>query len=220
MNRTTQIALAAGAGYVLGRRRNLRLALVLGSAVAAGRLSRDPRTLVRQGAKMLGGSGELGKLAGLGAPLVAATKAAATNAVTRRVDSVSAGLRQRADLLREPSRAAPDDVSDESDESTDDSAQPRRQTRAGTRRRGGPGRRGRTSEPDDAEADDTEPDDLADDDADDLGYEEPEAEADEDGDAEADLDDEDPDDLEDEPPAPRRQARRASAAAPVRRRGR
>jgi hypothetical protein len=112
------MALVAGAGYLLGRRRKLRVALVLGSAVAAGRLSRDPRGLLGQGGKALGGAGEVGKLGGLGAPLVAATKAAATSVVTRRVNAVSDGLRRRADRLREPSRAEPDPGTDEAGESS------------------------------------------------------------------------------------------------------
>ncbi|MDW5328270.1 hypothetical protein [Plantactinospora sp. KLBMP9567] len=108
MNRATQIALGAGVGYLVGRHRKLGLVAVLGGAVVAGRLSGDHR-LLRRGAKLLGASSELGRIAELGAPLVAATRAAATSAVTRRIDSVSAGLQERTDRQRAAGRGRPDE---------------------------------------------------------------------------------------------------------------
>ncbi|MGI5149005.1 hypothetical protein ACQEVC_22015 [Plantactinospora sp. CA-294935] len=108
MNRATQIALGAGVGYLVGRHRKLGLVAVLGGAVVAGRLSGDHR-LLRRGAKLLGDSSELGRIAELGAPLVATTRAAATSAVTRRIDSVSAGLRERTDRQRAAGRGRPDE---------------------------------------------------------------------------------------------------------------
>jgi hypothetical protein len=111
-NRAVRMALVAGTGYLLGRRRNLRLVLALGAAAAAGRLSGSSRGSLRRGAKALGGSKELSGLTSLGAPLVAATKVAATSAVTRRIDSLCDGLRDRAELLRRQHRAGADEATE------------------------------------------------------------------------------------------------------------
>lgn len=101
-----QLALAVGFGYLLGRRKRLRTALVLGAAAAVGRLSRDPRQLLTHGTRALGASPELSRVAGLGGPLVEAGKAAARAAVTNRIDSVSERLSQRSEGLRRPQRKA------------------------------------------------------------------------------------------------------------------
>ncbi len=81
MNCRTQVVLAAGIGYLLGRQHKLRWGLMLGAAAASGRLSR-PGGLLQHGVKALSASPELGKLTELAAPLVAATKDAAQAAAT------------------------------------------------------------------------------------------------------------------------------------------
>ena len=58
-NNKQQVALAIGAGYLLGRGRKLRLALILGGAAATGAFGSG---LLRRGAKLAGSSGLLGKL--------------------------------------------------------------------------------------------------------------------------------------------------------------
>ena len=68
MHCKTQVVLAAGIGYLLGRQHKLRWGLLLAAAAATGRLSR-PGTLMEQGARVLSSTPELGKM---GAPLVAA----------------------------------------------------------------------------------------------------------------------------------------------------
>jgi len=97
MNCRTQVVLAAGAGYLLGRQRKLRWGLMLAAAAATGRLSR-PGGLLQHGVKALSASPELEKLSGLAAPLMSATKAAVQAATTGRVESVTHRLRERADL--------------------------------------------------------------------------------------------------------------------------
>ncbi|WP_432839639.1 hypothetical protein [Dactylosporangium sp. CA-092794] len=101
MNCRTQMLLAAGVGYALGRRRKLRWAILLGAAAAAGRIS-GPGDILQRGLKTLGGSSELKRLTDLGGPLVSAAKDAARTAVTGQIDSVTGKLRDRADLLRKP----------------------------------------------------------------------------------------------------------------------
>jgi hypothetical protein len=104
MNCRTQVVLAAGVGYLLGRQNKLRWGLLLGAAAASGRLSR-PGGLLEHGVRALGSSPGLGKLGEIGAPLVTATKDAAWAAVSGRIASVSDRLRERTDVLREPRKA-------------------------------------------------------------------------------------------------------------------
>jgi hypothetical protein len=122
MNCRTQVALAAGIGYLLGRQHKLRWGLALAAAAATGRFARPEDMLVR-GVKALGASPELGKLTDLGAPLVGATKDAARAAVSGRIDSVTDRLRERTDLLRQPRRPRPEEEEEEEE-------RPRRRPRA------------------------------------------------------------------------------------------
>ncbi|MER7008166.1 hypothetical protein ABT297_34675 [Dactylosporangium sp. NPDC000555] len=101
MNCRTQMLLAAGVGYLLGRQHKLRWGLVLAAAAAAGRIS-GPGDILQRGVRALSGSKELGRLTELGAPLVAAGKDAARTAVTGQIESVTDRLRERTDLLRRP----------------------------------------------------------------------------------------------------------------------
>ncbi|SDZ10091.1 hypothetical protein SAMN05444365_105320 [Micromonospora pattaloongensis] len=100
VKRAARVAAAVGIGYLLGRRRKLQLALTLGAAAAAGRLSGDSGRLLRRGTESLLSSPELGKLSGLSRPLVGAAKAAAMTAVSSRVDAFSDQLQDRAEMLR------------------------------------------------------------------------------------------------------------------------
>jgi hypothetical protein len=100
MKTGTRIALAVGAGYILGRRKKLRPALTLAAAVAAGRASHNAPNLLKFGSDLLGSSPGLKNLSTLSKPLTAAGKAAATAAVGSGVDALSGRLRDRADSLR------------------------------------------------------------------------------------------------------------------------
>jgi hypothetical protein len=157
MNCRTQVALAAGIGYLLGRQHKLRWGLALAAAAATGRFARPGDMLVR-GAKALGASPELGKLTDLGAPLVSAAKDAARTAVSGRIDSVTDRLRDRTDLLRQPPRPRRAEEEEE---------RPRRRPRAEEREpeeeEERPRRRPRAEEREEEEGEEEEP------------YEEPEA---------------------------------------------
>ncbi|MFC4999442.1 hypothetical protein ACFPIJ_16560 [Dactylosporangium cerinum] len=133
MNCRTQVALAAGIGYLLGRQRKLRWGLLLAAAAASGRLGR-PGGLLQHGVRALGSLPEIGKLGELGAPLVEATKDAARAAVTGRIDSVSGRLRERADTLREPRKARKQEQRPEDREPVDEERErPPRRPRAAAR---------------------------------------------------------------------------------------
>ncbi len=110
----TQTALALGVGYVLGRRRKMRMTTVLAAAAATGGLGGLGSAALRRGLKMAGSSDllgrfgpQLGELADtVRDDLMDAGKAAATAAVTNRLESLTDSLHERADLVRDPGAAA------------------------------------------------------------------------------------------------------------------
>jgi hypothetical protein len=228
MNRAAQMALVAGSSYLLGRRRKLRLVLVVGGAVVVGRLSGNSGDLLRRGAKALGGPSGLSELTGLGKPLIAATKAAATAAVSRRIDYVSDGLHDRAELLRNKHPGGEDPAStrdrsaatgrgpdqEEADAEyfgTDDERQEPESSR-----RGADGRRSRR------QPEEVEDEDRVEDKDEDFDEEEPEEDKNRIQDKDEDFDEEPDDQEEPAVAAPARSANRRakSTAPPVRRRSR
>lgn len=110
----TQAALAVGAGYLLGRHRKMRLATIVAAGAATGGLGSLGGGLLRRGMKMLGSTEALGKVApqlgdladAVRGDLIDAGKAAATAAVTNRIESLTDSLHERAELIREPGEAA------------------------------------------------------------------------------------------------------------------
>ncbi|GAA2362465.1 hypothetical protein [Dactylosporangium salmoneum] len=150
MNCKTQVALAAGIGYLLGRQRKLRWGLLLAAAAASGRLSR-PGSLLDHGARALKATPELGKLGEMGAPLVEATKEAARAAVTGRIGSISNRLHERTETLK--GRTAPEPEEEEEAEE----APERGRRRAGGARRARP-RAEREEEPEEDEDEEKEAD--------------------------------------------------------------
>jgi hypothetical protein len=102
-----QIALAVTAGYMLGRTRKMRWALMLVTAGAAGRLPTSPSDLARHGAKVLGSSPELKTLAETVRGRLAETgKAALMSAATSQIDALSDRLQERTELLRRAGKPA------------------------------------------------------------------------------------------------------------------
>jgi hypothetical protein len=110
----TQAALALGVGYLLGRRRKMRLATMLAIGTATGGVAGLGPAALRRGMKMLGSTDALGKFAPqLGeladtvrSDLMDAGKAAAAAAVTSRIESLTDSLQERAELVRDPAAAA------------------------------------------------------------------------------------------------------------------
>src|SRR5215831_15543616 len=110
----TQAALALGVGYLLGRRRKMRLATMLAVGTATGGVAGLGPAALRRGMKMLGSTEALGKFAPqLGeladtvrSDLMDAGKAAAAAAVTSRIESLTDSLQERAEIVRDPAAAA------------------------------------------------------------------------------------------------------------------
>jgi hypothetical protein len=110
MKAGAQTALALGVGYVLGRRRKLRMTTVLAAAAATGGVGSLVGVALRRGLKMLSSTealGDLGPQLGeiaetVRGDLVDAGKAAALAAVNERIGSLSDTLHDRAESLRNP----------------------------------------------------------------------------------------------------------------------
>jgi len=110
----TQAALALGVGYLLGRRRKMRLTTMLAVGAATGGLGGLGGAALRRGMKMLGSTEAVGKFAPqLGeladtvrSDLMDAGKAAAAAAVTSRIESLTDSLQERAEMVRDPAAAA------------------------------------------------------------------------------------------------------------------
>jgi hypothetical protein len=108
-----QTALAIGVGYILGRRRKMRLATMLAVGAATGGAARLGPAAMRQGAKYLSKTDIAGALGPqvteivntVRGELLDAAKGAAAAAVTSRVDSLSDSLHERAETLRNPEAA-------------------------------------------------------------------------------------------------------------------
>lgn len=108
-----QAAIALGVGYVLGRRRKMRLATMLAIGAATGGIGGLAPAVMRRGARYLGSTDLAGALGPQVSEIVGtvrgelldAAKGAATAAVTNRIDSLSDSLHDRAETLRNPEAA-------------------------------------------------------------------------------------------------------------------
>lgn len=213
MKGSVRAAAALGIGYVLGRHRRLRTAAFMTAAVAIGGKGVGGVALQRA-MKMLASTEMFGKVAPqLGeiadtvrGDLLPAGKAAASAAVTNRVDSLTTSLHERAERVRNPAETVAEGAEGAKKTAgrAASSAGRAASTAAGSRR---PGRRDATPVPDEDERDEREADEY---DTDDLER------------GEQDYEDGEPDDYEDdesgEPEAPRREAtRRRSPVSRTRR---
>ena len=105
----TQVALAVGAGYLLGRTHKTKLALGLAAVAATGKFGGVSGQLVKRGSQLIGSTDALGKLAPqltevtelIRGDLVDAGKAAALGAVRGRIDNLSDRIQDQADAFRE-----------------------------------------------------------------------------------------------------------------------
>ena len=212
MSATTRVGAALAAGYVLGRFKKLRLALVVGSALANKNVRTQGLGLLQQGAGRLTSSPE-GKQLGeqISGQLMSAGKAAAVTLASSGIDRLSDRLHERGEELRGGARQQ--DGGDGEDLPEDEADQERDDQDRDDQDRDDQDRddQDREQGPDDEAEDrsDEEPEDEADeepeDEADDRSDEEPEDEADEEPEDEADEEpedeaDEEPDDRSDEEP--------------------
>ncbi|TDD71034.1 hypothetical protein E1262_07875 [Jiangella aurantiaca] len=100
MNTATRVAAAAATGYVLGRRRRLKMAIAVGSMLAGKRLATDPRGMLRQAGEFVESRPELAKLSDqVRTTLYTAARGAAVGAVSQRIDRLSDSIRDRSERL-------------------------------------------------------------------------------------------------------------------------
>jgi hypothetical protein len=213
----SKVAMAVGAGYLLGRTRKMRVALMLAAAGVTGKFPGGPTQLVAQGLKSLGASADVSQLSQqLRGELLAAARAAAVAAATHQVDSLNDRLQGVT------STVGADEVLEDVGDTVDQVGEPVRSLT------GLGGKRRRDARRDDEE-DVYEGDDETYEDDEPLDVEE---DIDEDEDDELDEDDVEAEPEDDEPQAarprrrataqgtdraPRRRAATATKRAPVRR---
>lgn len=90
MSNGGKVALAVGAGYMLGRTKKMRLALMLAAAGITGKFPTSPTALVGQGLKSLGANADITQLTEqLRGELLNAGRAAALSAATSQIESLN-----------------------------------------------------------------------------------------------------------------------------------
>ena len=102
-----QMAMAVGAGYMLGRTHKMKLALMLAGYGASRRFPSGSLGVLNEGRKLLADSPEVAKLgATVRKELMNAAKAAAVTAASQRIDSLNTRLQSGEDLLGGLGKAA------------------------------------------------------------------------------------------------------------------
>ena len=118
MSTTSRVGTAVAAGYVLGRFKKMKLALIVGSAIAG-------KNLKTAGMDMLKGSGD-----GKSSPLVSAGRSALVAAALSSMDRISDRLHERSAALGgddsedDEQDEEPTDEGDESDEELEEDDEP------------------------------------------------------------------------------------------------
>ena len=121
MSSSSRVGAAIAAGYFLGRFKKLRLALVVGSALANKNVRSSGLGLLQQGASGLTSSPEAKKLTEqISSQLMEAGKAAAITAAASRIDKLSDKLNERSSELRELAELVSDEEGEEAEEGPED----------------------------------------------------------------------------------------------------
>ncbi|GAA5004523.1 hypothetical protein [Actinopolymorpha pittospori] len=98
MNDSSKIALAVVGGYVLGRRKKVKMALLLGSALVGRHL--DVRSLGKEVLGRLAGSPEVGRIVGdVRGEMMSTGRAAAVAVLSRPLDNLADRLEERTSRL-------------------------------------------------------------------------------------------------------------------------
>lgn len=202
MSTTARVGSAVAAGYLLGRFKKLRLALVVGSALANKDVRNSGKGLLQRGGVGLGTGGLTQQVK---SQLMEAGKAAAVSVAASKINSISDRLQERSESMRGGSASKDDDeeVDDVRDEDEDLDEE---------------------DEDEDVDEGDEDVDEPTDEEEDQEGDEvEDEESDDEDVEPEDEYDDEEPEDEyeepqeepQEEPEHARRSSRRRRTAAPV-----
>jgi hypothetical protein len=103
MSTTSRVAGAVAAGYVLGRFKKLRMAVLVGSAMSSPKFRDAAAEMIQN--RIPGGAIVGGLTREVGGKLVGVGKTAATSLVASRIDALSQNLAERSENLR---KGAPD----------------------------------------------------------------------------------------------------------------
>lgn len=96
MNTGLRIAGGVAAGYLLGRTRKMRLALMLAAAGLTGAWGGSPAALLKRGLSQLGSIPEVAELADTAKKeLLGAAKTATVSAATKRVEAISGRMQDQ-----------------------------------------------------------------------------------------------------------------------------
>ncbi|WP_159776585.1 DNA primase [Streptomyces sp. HM190] len=122
MNRVG-LGLAVGAGYVLGRRRKLKLAVVVGTMVAGKRMNLGPRSIADLVSRQLLDSAQFKEIGDqLRGDLRGVGKAAAGALVERRIEGLADRLHGRTAQVRDQLSGAAPERSERDEDAHDDDA--------------------------------------------------------------------------------------------------
>jgi hypothetical protein len=147
MKSGARVAMGVAAGYLLGRTRKMRLALMIAAAGATGVRGGSPGVLLKRGLGQLSSVPEVAKLTETAKnELLDAAKAAAVTAATKRVTALSGRMQEQ---IRDRSADEDEDTDDNVDADEVDEQDESRER---------PKRRGRARADREGEADDTDED--------------------------------------------------------------
>jgi hypothetical protein len=100
MSAAGKIALGVASGYLLGRRKKMKLAITVGSMLAGKKIATDPRGLLKQLNELVEHNEELSKLADqIRGELFTAARSAAVATANSRMDGLSDAIRDRSDRM-------------------------------------------------------------------------------------------------------------------------
>ncbi len=120
-----RVMLAVAGGYVLGRTKKMKLAIMLAGMASGNKIARDPTQLLAQGTRLVQSNPQLSALSDqVRGRLVEAGKDVAVAVVSRQMDSLSDRLSERTDRLSgrldEDTGEAADRADEAADRSDDD----------------------------------------------------------------------------------------------------
>lgn len=120
MSAAGKVALGVASGYLLGRRKKLRLAITVGSMLAGKKIATNPRALLQQGQKLIESNEELSRLSDqVRTQLFQAARSAAVASAGSRMDGISDAIRDRSERLALGSGGS-DDEDEYEDEDEDE----------------------------------------------------------------------------------------------------
>ncbi len=124
MNTATKVTVAVAGGYVLGRRRKARMAIILASWLIGRRLNLDIKQLGRDAVEQLAASPEVAKLiTSLREGLLQSGRGAAMSALNRQMEQLADRLHERTTLLQSGGQK-PEQTGEEDEQQAGEDVQP------------------------------------------------------------------------------------------------